>query len=124
MRTFQPSVWKDPETDEEWLETLGPQKFGILRRAGTDPPFQHELVRSFPKDGYFACAGCALPLYSCDAKFPSEEWPAWDKCFFSDTLGCHLGCKNDGYVEIHCMRCKGHLGHVFYAQPTATGERH
>mmetsp|Transcript_31113 Transcript_31113/g.89238 ORF Transcript_31113/g.89238 Transcript_31113/m.89238 type:complete len:176 (-) Transcript_31113:218-745(-) len=104
---------------------LSPYEHEIMREGGTDPPGSHPLCHFFPKDGYFACAACNLPLYSCTAKFQDHGWPAWDKCFYSEEFGCHVGTKYDGAVENHCVRCKSHLGHIFFGEHrTVTDERH
>mmetsp|Transcript_133476 Transcript_133476/g.415078 ORF Transcript_133476/g.415078 Transcript_133476/m.415078 type:complete len:208 (+) Transcript_133476:24-647(+) len=117
--------WKGPMTEEEWSALLSPYDHAIMREGGTDAPGSHPLCHSFPKEGYFACAACSLPLFSCTAKFPDHGWPAWDKCFYSEKFGCHVGTMYDGAIENHCARCKCHLGHVFFGEHrTPTNERH
>mmetsp|Transcript_55730 Transcript_55730/g.178823 ORF Transcript_55730/g.178823 Transcript_55730/m.178823 type:complete len:208 (+) Transcript_55730:61-684(+) len=117
--------WQGPLSEEEWSKMLSPYEFLIMREGGTDPPGQNRLLDFFPENGYFACAACDFPLFSCGAKFKDHGWPAWDKCFYSDEFGCHVGTQYDGAVENHCSRCKSHLGHVFYGEHrTRTNERH
>eukprot|EP00446_Apocalathium_sp_SHHI-4_P042511 CAMPEP_0177350258 /NCGR_PEP_ID=MMETSP0368-20130122/31230_1 /TAXON_ID=447022 ORGANISM="Scrippsiella hangoei-like, Strain SHHI-4" /NCGR_SAMPLE_ID=MMETSP0368 /ASSEMBLY_ACC=CAM_ASM_000363 /LENGTH=139 /DNA_ID=CAMNT_0018812179 /DNA_START=48 /DNA_END=467 /DNA_ORIENTATION=+ len=110
----------------EWRKRLTPSEYQILRCHGTEAPGTHSHIRFFPSDGYFACAGCLLPLYSAGAKFRDPGWPAWDKCFFSEAAGCHVATKSGmGGTEILCGRCEGHLGHVFFGERhTKTNERH
>lgn len=121
------SEWKGPPSDEEWRAKLSHVEYQILRQGGTEPPGSHEYDNYFPKSGHFACAGCGLALYSCDAKFRDGcGWPCWDQCLHSTQLGCHVGATGGGSVyEIHCARCEGHLGHVFFGEwHTPKNERH
>lgn len=121
-----PSLEKLKLSEAEWRNKLSPTQYQILRCHGTDAPGTNSLVKLFPSTGYFACAGCDLPLYSSGAKFRDPGWPAWDKCFFSPAGACHVATKASfGGMEILCARCEGHLGHVFYGERhTSTNERH
>eukprot|EP00927_Polykrikos_kofoidii_P021924 TRINITY_DN20626_c0_g1_i1.p2 TRINITY_DN20626_c0_g1~~TRINITY_DN20626_c0_g1_i1.p2 ORF type:complete len:125 (+),score=18.36 TRINITY_DN20626_c0_g1_i1:97-471(+) len=113
-------------TDSEWREKLSPGAYRVLRKGGTEAAGSHVFNRIFPKQGYFACAGCDHPLYSAKAKFKEHSgWPAWDKCLYSES-GCHVGTRRSGgATEMHCMQCGGHLGHIFYGEGfTNTNERH
>lgn len=108
----------------DWRRRLGPQRFHILREQGTERPFSSPLNNEHRK-GVFACAGCALPLFSSTAKFDSGTgWPSFWKplpnavAYNRDlTLGMIR-------TEEHCRRCGGHLGHVFDDGPPPTGKRH
>ena len=63
----------------EWRKRLGPARFHILREAGTETPFTSPLLKENRK-GVFACAGCALPLFSSAAKYDSGTgWPSFKK---------------------------------------------
>lgn len=116
----------------EWQRRLTPQQFSVLRNSTTEPPHSSCLLHSFPKSGYFACAGCELPLYPTEAKFSDAEWPAWDRCFHSQVQGSHVkvapGCLGEQYLlgaEILCSCCDGHLGHVFWGEGrTKANQRH
>ena len=108
----------------DWRKRLGPQRYHILREAGTEPPFTSALLKEKRK-GVFACAGCALPLFSSEAKYDSGTgWPSFWK-----PLPNAIAYRRDlslGMVrtEEHCRRCGGHLGHVFDDGPRPTGKRH
>jgi peptide-methionine (R)-S-oxide reductase len=108
----------------EWRRRLGPQRFHILREEGTERPFTSPLLEEKHK-GIFACAGCALPLFSSAAKYDSHTgWPSFWKA-----LPNAVAYKSDlsfGMVrtEEYCRRCGGHLGHVFDDGPRPTGKRH
>ena len=81
------------KSDAEWRQALSPVQYNILRQKGTEPPRSGEYDKFYPKEGYFACAGCGNPLYSAQSKFDSGcGWPAFDKCYEGGvkTEVCHL----------------------------------
>src|SRR6476659_6672042 len=64
-------------TDAEWRRLLTPDQYAVLRRAATEPPFSSPLDRE-KRRGTFACAGCALDLFSSATKFDSGTgWPSF-----------------------------------------------
>src|SRR4051812_9239944 len=110
--------------DTEWRRLLTPAQYAVLRGHGT------ERAGSSPLDGEkrrgtFACAGCALPLFSSDAKFDSRTgWPS-----FTAPLEQAVATSEDRGLlmirtEVHCRRCGGHLGHLFGDGPPPTGNRY
>ncbi|MDQ3080481.1 MAG: peptide-methionine (R)-S-oxide reductase MsrB [Pseudomonadota bacterium] len=111
-------------TPAEWKRRLGPDRYRILRQAGTEAPFTSPLNKE-KRRGTFACAGCALPLFSSATKYDSGTgWPS-----FYAALPNAIRTKNDGALgmtrtEEHCRRCGGHLGHIFDDGPRPTGKRH
>ena len=111
-------------SDAEWRARLGPARFRILRRHGTEPAFSSPLNKE-KRRGTYACAGCGLPLFSSAAKYDSGTgWPS-----FWRALPGAIGTSRDrslGFlrVEEHCRRCGGHLGHIFDDGPPPTGKRH
>jgi peptide-methionine (R)-S-oxide reductase len=111
-------------SDAEWRKRLTPQQYATLRRGATEragsSPLDHEK-----RKGTFACAGCALPLYSSAAKYDSGTgWPS----FFKPLPNAVRTRADDGLLfkrtEVHCRRCGGHLGHVFDDGPPPTGLRY
>lgn len=111
-------------TDAQWRSRLTPMQYYVLRQEGTERPFTH-LLNDEHRRGRFACAGCALPLFSSATKFDSGTgWPS-----FYQPLARATGQSTDyllGYArtEVHCARCGGHLGHVFDDGPAPTGKRY
>ena len=111
-------------TDAEWRARLTPQQYVVLRQEGTERPGSSPLDKEY-RSGTYACAGCALPLFSSTAKFDSRTgWPS-----FWRPLDNAVGTRKDrsyGMVrtEVHCRRCGGHLGHVFDDGPAPTGLRY
>ena len=111
-------------SDAEWHKRLNATQFGVLRQHGTERPGSSPLNHEKRK-GVFACAGCALPLFSSDTKFDSGTgWPS-----FWAPLDNAVGTQTDRSLiiprtEVHCRRCGGHLGHVFNDGPQPTGLRY
>ena len=111
-------------TEAEWRKRLSPAAFATLRQEATERPGSSPLLNEHRR-GIFACAGCALPLFSSQTKFESGTgWPS-----FWQPLPNAVGTSTDrflGYArtEVHCRRCGGHLGHVFDDGPRPTGKRY
>jgi peptide-methionine (R)-S-oxide reductase len=112
------------KSPEEWRKILSPQQFAVLReesteRAGSSP------LNAEHRRGTYACAGCALPVYTSEAKFESGTgWPS-----FTAPIDGAVRTKPDRGLfgtrtEVHCRRCGGHLGHVFDDGPAPTGKRY
>ena len=113
------------KSEEEWKALLPSDRYAVLRRAGTEPPWSGELLH-VDGGGVFRCAGCGAELFDTDAKFESGTgWPSFDRARAAGTV---LERKERGFVmartEILCARCGGHLGHVFPDGPTDTGQRY
>lgn len=108
----------------EWRRRLGPDRFHILREAGTERPFTSALLKE-KRRGVYLCAGCSLPLFSSAAKYDSGTgWPSFKKALAGAVA--YKGDRSLGMLrtEEHCRRCGGHLGHVFDDGPPPTGKRH
>ena len=110
--------------DEEWQKVLTPSQYAVLRRESTERAFSSPLNDEH-RAGLFACAGCALDLFSSKTKFESGTgWPS-----FWQPLAHAVGERSDSAfgiarIEVHCRRCGGHLGHVFDDGPRPTGLRY
>ena len=111
-------------SDSEWRKRLGPERYRILREAGTERPYSSPLNKEHRR-GTFACAGCGLPLFSSTTKFDSGTgWPS-----FFRPLPNAIATRADHSLlmertEVLCRRCGGHLGHVFDDGPRPTGLRY
>ena len=107
----------------DWRRRLGEKRFNILREQGTEYAFTSPLLNEHRK-GIFACAGCALPLFSSAAKYDSGTgWPSF-KSALPNAVSRSRGTFGMFGIEEHCRRCGGHLGHVFNDGPPPTGMRH
>jgi peptide-methionine (R)-S-oxide reductase len=108
----------------EWLRRLGPQRFRILREGGTERAFTSPLLKETRK-GIYACAGCALPLFSSVAKYDSRTgWPSFRKALPNAVAHRRDLTLGMARIEEHCRRCGGHLGHIFDDGPPPLGKRH
>lgn len=114
-----------PSSEEGWLERLGPERFEILRRKGTEPPFTGRYA--FTKDaGAYRCAGCGEELFASEDKFESGTgWPSFTRPTGANAVDEH---EDPSYgmvrTEVVCANCGGHLGHVFEDGPDPTGLRY
>jgi len=122
--TAQTETFEVRYSDEEWQKRLNPAAYRVLRHEGTERPFTSPLLDEHRK-GVFACAGCALPLFSSDTKFDSHTgWPSFWKPLPQSIVEREDGSLGMQRTEVHCRRCGGHQGHVFDDGPKPTGLRY
>lgn len=119
------SLKKVIKTDSEWKKVLTDKQYNILRKKGTERPFQNEFNENHKKGHYF-CAACKLPLFSSETKFNSGTgWPSFyapiNKNRVEEVVDKSMGMVRG---EIVCARCEGHLGHLFDDGPQPTGLRY
>ncbi len=114
------------KSDDEWKAELSPERFHVLRQAGTEPAWTGELLEE-KRPGHFHCAGCGEALFSSDTKFESGSgWPSFFDAISPDLIDVRED-RSHGMVrtEILCAKCGGHLGHLFNdAFNTPTGQRY
>ncbi len=114
-----------PTTDDEWRARLSPDRYEILRQAGTEPAWSGEFVKPHG-DGMYQCGACGQPLFRSETKFESGSgWPS----FFDTVSPDAVTLIEDGKfgmrrTEVRCSKCGSHLGHVFDDGPTPTGLRY
>jgi peptide-methionine (R)-S-oxide reductase len=113
------------KTEEQWLAELGPQRYAILREAGTERPFTGELL-NLRDDGTYVCGACGGELFRSNEKFDSHcGWPS----FTRPEQQQHVRLLEDfshgmHRTEVRCARCDSHLGHVFDDGPGPDGTRY
>jgi peptide-methionine (R)-S-oxide reductase len=113
------------KTEEEWLAELGPERYAILRRAGTERPFTGSLLEE-RGEGTFVCGACGAELFESSSKFESHcGWPSFTHPEQQQNVRL-LPDYSHGMnrIEVRCKRCDSHLGHVFEDGPPPRGTRY
>lgn len=109
---------------QQWREQLDTEEFAVCREGATERPFSGEF-HAFKGDGVYRCKCCGAALFDSQTKFDSGTgWPS-----FWDAAGDRVGRREDAShgmrrIEIFCVRCDAHLGHVFSDGPAPTHERY
>jgi peptide-methionine (R)-S-oxide reductase len=112
------------KTDAQWKQQLGPERYHILREAGTERPFSSPLNNEHRR-GTFACAGCGQALFSSTTKFDSGTgWPSFYRALPHAVVTRADHSLFMERTEVLCSNCGGHLGHVFDDGPKPTGLRY
>jgi len=124
IRTGETQSGEVVHSDAEWQKILTPDQYKVLRKHGTERAGTSPL-NAEKRPGTFICAGCGTEVFSSDTKFESGTgWPS-----FWDPIEGAVETQTDrswfmSRTEVHCARCKGHLGHVFEDGPAPTGLRY
>src|SRR5579871_2106620 len=113
------------KTDAEWRTSLTPERYAVLRQAGTERPFSGELLHNKER-GTYHCAGCGAELFASQSKYDSGSgWPS----FTEPSAGDNVTLVDDDSHGMHrtearCASCGSHLGHLFDDGPGPSGERY
>jgi peptide-methionine (R)-S-oxide reductase len=111
-------------SDAEWRKLLSPEAYDVLRHEGTERAFSSPLDEE-KREGTYSCAGCDLALFSSKTKFDSGTgWPSFWAPLPNAVATRHDSTFGWDRTEVHCVRCEGHLGHVFDDGPKPTGLRY
>lgn len=100
---------------------LTDEQESILFNKATEAAFSGNLLNN-KDDGVYKCANCHAVVFESESKFDSGSgWPSFYKAIDSKSVklakDTSLGMER---VEVSCVKCGGHLGHVFsdgYGQP-------
>jgi len=119
------TVAKIVKTDAEWRQQLGNNSFDIARRADTEMPYTG-VTWNEHSHGIFRCVCCDTALFSSQTKFDSGTgWPSfWAPIAKENIVEVADNSLLVERTEVKCVRCEGHLGHVFNDGPDPTGLRY
>ena len=113
-------------TEEELKKKLTRESYHITQEKGTETPFTGKYVNMKDK-GMYNCVVCGAELFPSDTKFESGTgWPS----FYDVANKGNVILENDpslgmNRVEVMCVNCGAHLGHVFNDGPAdKTGLRY
>ena len=110
---------------KEYTNNLTEEQLKILRDRGTERAGTGKLLHN-KKKGNYACVACGNILFKSDHKFDSGSgWPS----FYDLAKEGSVKLEKDFSLllprtEILCVKCGGHLGHVFNDGPKPTGKRY
>ena len=113
------------KSDEEWRRQLTREQYYVTRQHGTERAFTGPNWDN-KTAGVYSCVCCGLPLFSSKTKYESGTgWPS----FWQPLKETSVETQVDASLfmrrtEVHCRRCKAHLGHVFEDGPDPTGLRY
>jgi peptide-methionine (R)-S-oxide reductase len=118
-------VKKVVHTEGEWRKLLTSEQYYVTRHAATDTAFTGTYYE-IHEAGLFRCICCATALFSSDTKFDSGTgWPSFWAPIAEENVRKHsdvsFGMER---IEVRCMRCDAHLGHVFDDGPAPTNLRY
>ena len=110
---------------DELRKTLTEEQFHITQEQGTEPAHTGKWLKN-KKTGVYQCVVCKTDLFASDAKYDSGTgWPS----FWKPVADENVGTKEDRSlfmrrVEVHCLVCGSHLGHIFDDGPAPTHKRY
>jgi peptide-methionine (R)-S-oxide reductase len=113
------------KSEGEWRKQLTADQFYVTRRESTDNPYTGTYYQMH-EPGLFRCVCCATALWSSDTKFDSGTgWPS----FWAPIAQENIATRNDTSmfmerIEVHCVVCGAHQGHVFDDGPAPTNLRY
>lgn len=122
--TSQETSYPMKLSDSEWKAKLTEEQYRILRKQGTEAPFNGKYDHFYKKGTYYSAASLQ-PVFSSETKFDSGTgWPSF-YAPINDSAVRLIVDNSDGMerVEVVDSKSGSHLGHVFNDGPAPTGKR-
>nr|ACD88941.1 methionine sulfoxide reductase [Adineta vaga] len=107
------------------IDKLSLLAYKVTQLSGTEEAFTSELYTN-KQSGIYTCAVCNSTLFSSKHKYNSGTgWPSFYQSKIEENVATHTDEKY-GMIrtEVHCSKCKAHLGHVFDDGPQPTYMRY
>ncbi len=107
--------------ESAWREHLSALAYRVMQQGETEFAFTGEYDDLYAP-GVCRCAACGVALFDAATKYDSETgWPSfWAPISkqnvyseFDDSWGVRR-------LEVRCVRCRSHLGHIFTDGPAPT----
>lgn len=111
-------------TERAWRERLTPEQYRVTRTSGTECAFSGNIPDA-EGNGVYRCVCCENDLFLSGKKYDSGSgWPS----FFQPVHDANVRLLEDRShgmrrIEVRCVRCDAHLGHVFPDGHPPTGMR-
>jgi peptide methionine sulfoxide reductase msrA/msrB len=118
------STYSIPD-DAELRRRLTPLQYKVVRKSGTEPPFNNTYWNNH-QEGIYVDIVSGEPLFSSTDKFDSGTgWPSFTKPLAADNIVEKI---DKGFfmvrTEVRSKHADSHLGHVFNDGPKPTGLRY
>ena len=112
-------------SNEKESNDLTPEQRYVTQDHGTEPAYSGKY-NDTKTEGSYNCVCCGVELFSSSSKFDSGTgwpsfWEAMDSGQIKEETDTSFGMVR---VEITCVKCDAHLGHVFPDGPAPTGLRY
>jgi methionine-R-sulfoxide reductase len=114
-----------PKTKRELQRILTRIQYDVTQNEATEPAFRNRYWDN-KKEGIYECIVCGRDLFSSKTKYKSGTgWPSFYAPIDPKSIGTRIDYRLFyARTEVHCSRCKAHLGHVFDDGPKPTGLRY
>jgi peptide-methionine (R)-S-oxide reductase len=121
----KPEASAPDREEDEWATKLTPEQYRVTREKGTEPPFSGKYWNHEAR-GLYTCICCGTALFDSMTKYKSGfGWPSFyepiDERKVETEVDFSLLTQR---TEVHCSKCKAHLGHIYDDGPKPTGLRY
>src|SRR5437588_8176671 len=96
------------KSEEEWRQSLTPEKYEVLRNKATERPFTGQYYNNH-ESGVYRCAGCGAELFRSDEKYDSGSgWPSFTAPVSPENVKTETDLSHGmARTEALCARCEG-----------------